>query len=709
MSWFTQQWAVYTPTSGPVSITGDTPAAIRHSGPDGSGIDIALTGDSPAAQRNSGPDGALVITTVLTDTPAGIRSSGPDGVIAIGVTLTDGPLAIRAFGPDGSAGEGVSLGPDTPMAIRAYGPDGLVQPDLVVTDMPSGCRAEGPDGALALGITLTDAPSACRYLGPAGSVFADVGGGVSITDAPGATRFSGPDGLLAIGIVLVGDSPLGTRFGGPDGLLAIGIVLVDTPMGSRYGGPDGLAIAILSDTPCGTRFGGPDGGMGIGTPLTGDSPTGIRVWGPDGLISIGVGADIIAGTAAPTGVRYGGPDGEVWPAFLPSRPPYIPAAPLVAPSYSLWLADTVTGKLLYQLPVFTLTWSSKLNDIGTIRASIAIEKAWDSLSDQDERDPRILLREIISGPWRYCLVLRWGNNTVWAGPYISMSRPAPDHIELNGAEIGKMFTKRLLIAPGATYATDVAADTTFANATKPHIAAALVLQSMSQAGYGLPITVVDPGGSGIDNRTYFGYDLANYWEKIAALMAELDGPEIRFDPQVTTGVDGEYVSWVMQIGGPHIGRGLASWVFDSDINSIVGMDVDGSNMALGVWMVGSGQSRDRLIAPSKDTTLLSIGWPMLEETDNSNSSETSYPLLAARASASLAAHKQPATAFKASVPADLDPMVGTYHVGEDFVIEVHNDPIIPDGLYTRRIAALDGSEKPWVTITDTDPLPVGSS
>jgi hypothetical protein len=365
--------------------------------------------------------------------------------------------------------------------------------------------------------------------------------------------------------------------------------------------------------------------------------------------------------------------------------------------------------MMWELPAEIFNWSSKLNDIGTISASLAVESAWDALSDQDERDPRNLLREVITGPWRFSLVLKWGNNVVWAGPYISMSRLAPNKIDLNGAEIGKIFTKRPLIKPGAISAVDPTADTSFGpNATKPHVAAALVTQAMAGTGYNLPIIVTDPGGFGMDARVYYGSDLAKYWDKLQALMAEVDGPEIRFDPQVTAGSDGDYVSWVMQIGNPYLGRGSTTWMFDSDINTVVSMDIDGSSMGLGMWSVGSGQSRDRLIAHSTDTTLLNLGWPMLEEIDSSHSSEIYYPILAAHNAAALDAYKNPIVSLKVSVPADADPMVGTYRVGEDYTVAIRNDPIIRDGLYNRRTAALSGTEKPWVSITDVGPLPLAA-
>jgi hypothetical protein len=165
---------------------------------------------------------------------------------------------------------------------------------------------------------------------------------------------------------------------------------------------------------------------------------------------------------------------------------------------------------------------------------------------------------------------------------------------------------------------------------------------------------------------------------------------------------------VAQIGNPHVGRTGTVWVFDSDVTSIVGFDSDASTQAFGVWSGGSGTSRDKLITHSTDTAPLGIGWPMLEEVDTAHSSETVYPVLAAQTASVLAAQKQPVIAFQVQVPADTDPMVGTYRVGEDFQIDVRDDPLIPDGVYSRRIAGLSGTEKPWVTITDANPLPAGS-
>lgn len=687
MSWFTQQWAVFTPTGTPTTIT-----------------------DTPSAQRSGGPDGTWLEDVVLTDSPAGLRFYGPSGSVAIGVVLTDTPSAKRDYGPDGTADIGVTVDLDSPSALRAGGPDGTVSPDLVVTDRPSGIRFFGAvDGVVALGVVLTDTPSAERLSGPDGTVQADSAGAVTVAlDPPSALRDYGPDGVLAIGLTF-GDLPSGIRFAGPDGIVVMDVILTDTESASRYGGPDGLADPLLGDTPGTLRASGADGAMGIDVPVVGATPSAFRLGGPSGIVVIGIGAATTL-TDSPSASRYGGPDGMVLLAFLPSKPPYIPIAPLIAPSYSLWIADTVTGRMLWSLPMDTMSWDIKLNDIGSIRASLVAEDAWDALSDQNERDPRVMLREILSGSWRFCLVVKWGNNVVWAGPYLSFSRSGPNKVELNGAEIQKIFSRRVLVKPGATAPTDVSADTVMGPAVnKRYIAGTLVNQAMSGTGRSLPINVTLDTTSGIEYRTYFGYDLANYWDKLHDLMNEVDGPEVRFDPKITQGSDANYLSWDMQIGTPHLGRGVTPWIFDSDVNSVVGLDTDGSNIALQVWSAGNGQSRDKLIVSSSDTTQLAFGWPLLEAVDNSHSSETLYGVLAASNSAQLQAWKKPAISFKTVVPADVDPMVGSYRVGEDFSVDVRRDPIIPDGLYSRRIAGLAGTEKPWVTITDIDPLAVGAT
>jgi hypothetical protein len=688
----------------------DTPTGCRSSGPSGV-IDISDT-DSPRGCRSAGPDGSLAITTILTDTSTGCRSSGPTGSTVPDLAITDSPSGLRAYGPDGAALVEIVIGPDSPGGLRAYGPDGTPQVDLIITDVPSFARLSGPDGQLAIGVTLSESPSGCRVAGPSGSVFADVGGGVSLSDSPSGLRAYGPDGTLALGVALLGDSPSAGRLAGPDGVTAIDIVLTDTPLGYRVYGPQGLLdiVAGGTDSPAGLRPGGPDGLMGIVYPLAGDTPAGVRAYGPAGILVLGVGADVTVGPTGPTGTRAAGPDGQVLLAVITARLPYVTPTPLVIPSYRLWVADTRTGRMLWELPMATQSWSSTLGAVGTIRATLEVEKTWDSLADQDERDPRILLREVLTGPWRFSLVVMWGNNTVWAGPYISFHRPAPQEVELSGAEVGKLLAKRVLVAPGAVSATDSTADTIIGpGTTKPHAAAVLLKQLITGAGNNLPISVTDPGGAGIDSRIYYGYDLRTYWDALSALSAEVDGPEIRFDPQVTAGSDGNYLSWTAQIGNPHVGRASTVWAFDSDVTSVIGLDTDASTTALGVWSGGSGTSRDKLITHATDTTLLNIGWPMIEEVDTAHSSETVYPVLAAQTSAVLAAHKQPAVSLQVQVPADVDPMVGTYRVGEDFQVDIREDPLIPDGIYVRRVAGIAGTEKPWVTLTDAAPLPAGSA
>jgi hypothetical protein len=366
--------------------------------------------------------------------------------------------------------------------------------------------------------------------------------------------------------------------------------------------------------------------------------------------------------------------------------------------------------MLWELPLESMSWANNFGSDGTISATLDIEKTWDSLSDQDERDPRILVREVLTGQWRFCLVVTFGSQVVWAGPYISMARPKPAQIQLGGAEIGKIFTKRLLIAPGAISPTDVSADTVLGpNGSKARIVYVLVSQAMTGTGRSLPITVADPGGVGTDYRTYYGYDLRKVADALRDLSNESDGPEFRFDPQITAGSDANYLHWTLQIGTPHLGRGITPWTFDDDVSLVSTLNTDASSMAMEVYSGGSGSSRDKLISTAVDTSLLSIGYPMLEEVDTAHSSTDNIAVLGAQSAGQLALQRKPAASFKVQIPVDRDPLPGTYHVGEDFQITVQDDPVIPDGVYARRIAGISGTEQPWITLVDTESLPVGVS
>lgn len=695
-------------------VLADTASATRHGGPDGTGIAVAPATDTPAATRHGGADGSLVIADAYTDTPSASRYGGPGGVLSIDLAVTDSPSASRYAGPEGSAQVSIIVGPDSPSATRYAGPDGTVSPDLAVTDRPSALRHGRPDGSVAIGIVQAlDTPSASRYAGPAGSVFADIGGGVSITDTPGIERYAGPDGVLAIGVTVALDSPSASRYAGPDGVLVIGVTVTDTAGTVRYAGPDGIAVVLVgaTDTPSALRAGGPDGAMGIVVPVRLDTPSAIRHAGPAGSLSIGIGADTLVTLGSPAACRYGGPSGDVLLAYLPTRVPYVSPAPITAPGYALWVADTVTGRMLWELPLETMSWSTTLTWDGTISATLDIEKTWDSLSDQDERDPRVRVRELLSGPWRFCLVVVWGNQPVWAGPYVSLSRPKPSQVQVGGPEIVKIFSKRLLVNPAYVIGpADVSGDTVIGpSTTKGHAAAVLLNQAMTGTGRSLPITVIDPGGVGSDSRTYYGYDLAKVADALRNLANEDDGPELRFDPVITAGSDANYLGWVAQIGSPHLGRGVTPWTFDDDVSLVSTLSTDASTMALSLWAAGTGSSRDKIMANASDTSLLAIGYPLLEEVDTNTTSQTDPKLLQSAANAALGVQRKPAVSFQVTIPVDRDPMPGTYHLGEDFQITVQDDPTIEDGVYLRRIAGIAGTEGPWVTLTDTAPLPVGST
>jgi hypothetical protein len=91
---------------------------------------------------------------------------------------------------------------------------------------------------------------------------------------------------------------------------------------------------------------------------------------------------------------------------------------------------------------------------------------------------------------------------------------------------------------------------------------------------------------------------------------------------------------------------------------------DGSIVANTVYALGAGSNEGKLIAIAQDITKLSTGWALLETTAN-YSDITDQTVLDNLAIAQSVATSYPPTVLKVVVPAYVDPVFGSYEVGDD--------------------------------------------
>jgi hypothetical protein len=130
---------------------------------------------------------------------------------------------------------------------------------------------------------------------------------------------------------------------------------------------------------------------------------------------------------------------------------------------------------------------------------------------------------------------------------------------------------------------------------------------------------------------------------------------------------------------------------------------DGSVVANTVYSLGAGSNEGKQIAVGQDTTKLLAGWALLETTAN-YSDITDQTVLQELANAQALATSYPPTVLKVVVPAYVDPVFGTYQIGDDarIIITDSRFPNTLDEIY--RIVGLtvqpgeDGPERVTLTL-----------
>lgn len=697
--------AIGTFAGNAVGVATDTVATVPGITPDANLTQAFLLWGSKGSGGNTFAETIIGNEAELADTTTGYTS-----LAIASATLSDGAgVASPAFPATLSTAHkwtalGFSLRPahyvsellaSGPRALRMGGPREAITSSVAVADPATTGR-----GLRAGGIPRTVTSSGTAASGFAVAPFAQgpfAGSGAAAGTAFGhglfgATSFGGVDpGAIHLPDPFIGAMRAGHPNAGP---------------GDRPSGP-AIVIGFGNDPFGESPFGstGADVTFGFGHSLFGHVPIGGDRGGEQTVIDVelapGVAQIRLAGPLSER-VRFGTP---TVPAALPTLDTVRQA--LLTPSFTLYAANTRTGRIGFELPFSTLAWDTPLNAVGTLTSTLVAEDVWDALADQDERNPRQVFRDFLTGPWRWSFVLTYGDLAVWAGPYIAPKLDAdhPSVVQVGGSELLAVYGRRALIAPGAVSPTDPSADTVFASTTLPAIALALFEQGIAGPGRELPINFPTVGSVGDNTRTYFGYDVAMYQDRIIELTKVENGPDVRLDPRVYAGEDANYVVWDLAVGEPHIGQRSSPWAWDNGVNGTrLGYDLDAKDVSTTFYVPGSGQDRDKVIGTAASSFLINAGFPALDGVDGGHTSATEITTLNGWARADLTQHGIPQESWSVKVPAGGDPRIGQFRVGDDMLVGIPSHPLIPDGDYRRRITKIAGDATPFVTLTGDAPV-----
>lgn len=345
--------------------------------------------------------------------------------------------------------------------------------------------------------------------------------------------------------------------------------------------------------------------------------------------------------------------------------------------YRVIASDLRTGTRIAELPLNGLSYSSVLNGAGELSGSLPLPV--------DDPDLAQIYNDAVDEVRRQIVVERDGVpvwcGIVWASPYNDDNQTR----DVRAAETWSYYRRRTISTRRVYRATDQAT-----------IARQLITDANAVSGGDIGVTVGTETTGVTRDFNAEVYERKNVAEEVEALSELANGFDFSIDP--TYDSSGNLVK-TFRIWYPRKGRNFTKTghVFEVGRNNVISWDwpSDGTRYANRVIVTGAGDgpSTKSAVRTNTDSTLAlssgGPGYPLIEHVV-SESQEAVQANLNARAQKELNTFSQPVVVPKLVVRADVDPIFGSYVVGDAvrFVCQPGLSPRFPDGIDTyRRIVA----------------------
>jgi hypothetical protein len=363
----------------------------------------------------------------------------------------------------------------------------------------------------------------------------------------------------------------------------------------------------------------------------------------------------------------------------------------MATQYRYLLADVLTNQILAELSLTNVNFTQQLNTAGTFTGELL-------LTGVNTAKLNVLNSTI---PARCAIYVDRSGVLVWGG--IIWNREwdtGNQRLKITAREFESYFERRRITST-----------LVFTNQDQLTIAENLINAAQS-VPYGNINVLIPSTTSGviIGSQIYYNYELKTYFNALLDLAKNNNG----FDFNIKVAYDGSgNPTKTLQLGYPRLGNTYSSSsatvpVFQIPAGNIVQYNYkeDGTKAANSVYTTGAGSNEGKLIANSVDTTKTLSGWPLLEDSSN-YSNITDSTLLGGLASGQVLATSYPPQTLQIVAPPYLDPVFGTYNLGDQARVILKDDfyPSTFDGNY--RIVGLNvspgenGPERVTLTLTTT--------
>ena len=323
----------------------------------------------------------------------------------------------------------------------------------------------------------------------------------------------------------------------------------------------------------------------------------------------------------------------------------------MATTYRYLFVDLSSNTIIGELPLTGVGFTQQLNQPGSFQGHLL-------LSGVNADKYNVELATIPARCGMYVDrdgILVWGG-VVWGRSYNSTTQT----LTFNAQEWISYFDHRR-----------VTQDVQFTNVDQLLIAKTLIenAQNATYGDIGVGYNSAGQTTSGIlVDRIYYNYELKNVFQAIQDLSRQSDGFDFAIDVDYDiNGLPEKYFNTYYPRSGLAYSFGDPNVpVFTFPAGNMVEYEYpeDGSIVANTVYALGAGSNEGKLIAIAQDITKLSTGWALLETTAN-YSDITDQTVLDNLAIAQSVATSYPPTVLKVVVPAYVDPVFGSYEVGDD--------------------------------------------
>jgi len=368
--------------------------------------------------------------------------------------------------------------------------------------------------------------------------------------------------------------------------------------------------------------------------------------------------------------------------------------------YRYFFADLLTNQIAAELEVTGVNFTQAINSAGTFSGNILLT----GLSAASNASTA-------TTPGRYAIyvdrngIIVWGG-IIWHREYNSTSQ----HLSVTAQEMESYFGRRRITTTTSYY-----------NQDQLTVVAGLISAAQAATNGNIGVQIgVDPNTgqpplSGVTiARTYYGYEQKTVLSAIQDLAKSGTGAPGSggFDFSITCGYDSlGNIAKTLNLGYPRLGTAYNAAIptiptFEFPSGNIIEYTYpeDGSIVANTIYATGAGSNEGKLIYSASNTTLLTQGWPLLEDTVSYNDIYDAS-VIQNLANGHVAAVSYPPTTVSLIVNPSQDPVLGSYEIGDDARLRIQDDRF-PNGLdAVYRISALNvtpgeaGPERATLTLT----------